>query len=81
MINFAWAKKYEGVYNEAANRFCSAHPEEGWNISALEAQDGVRITVSSDRAPYAQKFTVAPRGDGMSDSIFEALEANRTRSN
>jgi hypothetical protein len=81
MINFNWAKKYEGAYNAATNRFCTAHPEERWNIAALEAQDGVRITVSSDRAPNAQKFTVAPRGENMSDSIFEALEANRARSN
>ena len=69
------AGKYRQGFEDGANRFCKAHPNQEWRIVGTEiTQDGLRITIS-DRY-YNNQFTVSPTPD-LADSVFDALEQHR----
>ena len=77
-IDTAAAGSYAEALDEAAIRFCRAHPEEQWKISGVLVQTGLSLNATDGRRSLLQK--VLPPVLGMADSIFEELETFRNSS-
>lgn len=75
IVDGSGAGKYRQDFEDGANRFCKAHPNQDWRVVGTETtQDGLRITISDGY--YNNQFTVTPTLN-LADSVFNVLEQHR----
>jgi hypothetical protein len=76
-VDSTYAGSQAAALEEAASRFCKAHPAEQWHISGVLVQEGLNLNASDGKRFLTEK--VLPPVLDMPRSIFEALESFRNQ--